>query len=80
MVEAAGVEPFRILVLRKLLISQMAKKAQRPESALSLYVYCTAEFFHIFAEDARGPCAIHFQGFGLSGTHVFVAFLHSQMK
>ena len=45
MVEAAGVELFRVLTARKLLILQTATTAKKASLPDPLYVYCTKTFF-----------------------------------
>ena len=44
MVEAAGVELFRVLTARKLLILRMARGAKKAPLPNPLYVYCTKIF------------------------------------
>ena len=41
MVEAAGVELFRVLTVRKLLILRMTKGAKKAPLPIPLYGYCT---------------------------------------
>jgi len=44
LVEAAGVELFRVLTARKLLILRMAREAKKAPLLIPLYVYCTKIF------------------------------------
>jgi len=43
-VEAAGVELFKVLTARKLLILRMARGAKKAPLPIPLYVYCTKIF------------------------------------
>ena len=45
LVEAAGVEPFGVLITRKLLILGIAKTAKKAPLPDPLYVYCTKMLF-----------------------------------
>jgi hypothetical protein len=57
-VEAAGVELFRVLITRKLLILGTARTARKAPLPNPLYVYCTKMLFALSSTDTHSDHSI----------------------